>query len=433
MTLAVSSSTWIILTGALVAASCGLLGCFLVLRRLSMLGDAISHAVLPGIVVAALLTGKVQSFPLFIGAAILGILTALVVQTLSRSGVQGDAAIGVTFTALFALGVVMVSSQLRGVDLDLECVLYGDIAYAPFDMLRAGGMAVPRAVAVNGGLLLLNLLVVALLYKELKICAFDPDMAAAVGVNVGLMHYLLMGMVSVTAVGAFDSVGAILVVAFIVVPGATAYLLTDRLDRMLLIAIGTGIVASGLGYTIAARLDCSIAGAIASVCGVLFLLAFLFSPAHGIVTRHLAHRSLRRRVAEEDLLLWAGRRAEAAPGVPFTLPELGQAQEWLPAEAAAVTARLARQGLLTPDGGGFRATEAGITAARQLIRRHRLYETYLDELGYARDHQHGPADRVEHHLTETVTADIADATRHPARDPQGKPIPYDGQAPVERS
>jgi manganese/zinc/iron transport system permease protein len=428
-----AAAVWIIVTGALVAASCGLLGCFLVLRRLSMLGDAISHAVLPGIVLAALLTGKVQSFPLFIGAAVLGVLTALLVQTLSRSGVQGDAAIGVTFTALFALGVVMVSSQLRGVDLDLECVLYGDIAYTPFDTLRLGGVVIPRAVAVNGGLLLMNLVVVGLLYKELKICAFDPDMAAAVGISVGLLHYLLMGLVSVTAVGAFDSVGAILVVAFIVVPGATAYLLTDRLDRMLLIAAATGIVASVLGYLIAARLDCSIAGAIATVCGLLFLLAFLFSPAHGVVTRHVAHRSLRRRVAEEDLLLWAGRRGEAVPEVPFTLAELGRAQEWLPAETAAVVGRLTRQGLLASEDGGFRPTEAGMAAARQLIRRHRLYETYLDELGYARDHQHGPADRVEHHLTETVTADIADATRHPARDPQGKPIPHDGGAPVERS
>jgi len=302
-----TDAAWIIITGALVAGSCGLLGCFLVLRRLSMLGDAISHAVLPGIVVAAMLTGSLQSLPMFVGAAVLGLLTAFLVQALARGGVQGDAAIGVTFTALFALGVVMVSGGMRNVHLDLDCVLYGEIALVSLNKIQLGGVLVPQAVVTSGALLLINVAVIALLYKNFKICAFDPEMAAAVGIHVGLMHYLLMGLVSVTTVGAFESVGAILVVALIVAPAATAYLLTDRLERMLLLSVGVGAAASIAGYYLAQWLDCSVAGAIATVCGVCFLLAFLFAPSQGVVTRMALHRRMRRRAAEEESLRWAGR------------------------------------------------------------------------------------------------------------------------------
>jgi len=422
-----TSGAWIILTGALVAASCGFLGCFLVLRRLSLLGDAISHAVLPGIVVAFLLTKSTTSLPMFLGAIILGLLTAFIVQSLAQGGVQGDAAIGVTFTALFSLGVVLLSRFAYGKDLDLDCVLYGEIAYTPFDTLLLGGKSLgPRAAWVNGGLLLLNVLVVGLLYKELKICAFDPEMATAVGVNVALMHYLLMGLVSVTTVGAFDSVGAILVVAMLIVPGATAYLLTDRLEHMLGIAMGVGAASSVAGYFVARSLDCSIAGAMATVCGGFFTLAFLFSPSHGVVTRNVAQRRLRRRVAQEDVLLWAGRRLEAGQTAAFDARDLSRGLEWLLPDAAAAARRLTGDGLLAARGEGFSLTERGAAQAQELIRRHRLYESYLDDLGYATDHLHAAADRVEHHVSAEMTAALDVATRFPDRDPQGKPIPRSG-------
>jgi manganese/zinc/iron transport system permease protein len=284
---------WILLTGSFVAAACSVLGCFLVLRRLSMVGDAISHAVLPGIVLAFLLSGSRASLVMFLGAVAIGLLATFLIQALSSAGVYGDAAIGVTFTALFAAGVVLISLFAGHVDLDLDCVLYGEIAYTPFDTWSLGGVSLgPRPVWITGGLLLLNVAVVALLFKELKICAFDPQMAAAVGINVSVMHYLLMTLVSITTVGAFESVGAILVVAMLIVPAATAYLLTDRLERMLLFAAGTGVLSALLGYAVARSLDCSIAGAMATVAGLLFTLAFLFSPRHGWVARRLAHRRL---------------------------------------------------------------------------------------------------------------------------------------------
>jgi manganese/zinc/iron transport system permease protein len=419
------SAGWIILTGALVAGGCGLVGCFLVLRRLSMLGDAISHAVLPGIVVAFMVTHSRASLPMFIGAVILGVLTSFLVQTLSQRGVQGDAAIGITFTSLFAIGVVLVSRYTSNVDLDLECVLYGDITYTPWDVWRVGGRSLgPRAVWITGGLLALNATVIALLYKEFKICAFDPGMAAAVGINVAAVHYLLMALVSVTAVGAFESVGAILVVAMLIVPGATAYLLTDRLDRMLQLSVAVGVLASASGYFLSRALDCSPSGAMATMAGVLFAMAFLFSPTHGLVSRMVAQRRLRHRVAEEDALLWAGRRAEASAGpAEFSVAELALAQEWLASEAAATVARLERQKLLEPRGNGYVLTPRGSERATFLLRRHRVYESYLDDLGYPTDHVHEAADRIEHYLSPQLAAAVDAAARYPERDPQGKPIP----------
>ncbi|HWI65729.1 MAG TPA: metal ABC transporter permease [Symbiobacteriaceae bacterium] len=285
----------IIATGALVAASAGMVGCFLVLRRLALLGDAISHAVLPGIALAFLLTGSRSSLVMVLGAGALGLLTTFLVQSLQRAGVQEDAGIGVSFTALFAVGVVLVSLFAGKVDLDLDCVLYGEIAYTPWDTLTLGGFSLgPEALWIMGGIFLLNVVLISLFYKELKICAFDPAMAAAVGVNVALIHYLLMGLVSVTTVGAFESVGAILVVAMMIVPAATAYLLTERLGMMLVLAVLQGVVSSVLGYFLARWLDSSIAAAMTTVSGALFALAFLFAPRTGLVAKALALRSMRR-------------------------------------------------------------------------------------------------------------------------------------------
>ena len=420
----VTSSFWIILTGSLVAGSCALLGCFLVLRRLSMLTDAISHAILPGIVIAFAVSASRASLVMFLGAVALGLITTFVVQYLSQRGVEGSAAIGVTFTSLFAVGVVLVSIYGEAVDLDLDCVLYGEIAYAPFDTLIMGGSFLgPRPVWINGALLLINLLVVGLFYKQFKICAFDPGMAAAVGINVSLMHYLLMGMVSVTTVGAFENVGVILVIALFVVPAATAYLLTDRLGHMLLIAVGAGVASSFLGYQLARILDCSIAGAIASAAGGMFVLAFLFSPRHGVLSRALTQWGLRRRLVQEDALLWVGRRFEAAGEAPFQLQELRSDQAWPMRKAAGAVRSLVRSGLLRANAGMYELTQRGRERTVELLRRHRLYEAYLHDLGYPTDHIHAPADRVEHHLSSGLIDAIIQETADPQLDPQGKPIP----------
>jgi manganese/zinc/iron transport system permease protein len=294
------ASGTIMLMGALVAGSAALVGCFLVLRRLALLGDAISHAVLPGIALAFLFTGSRSPLVMVIGAGALGLLTTFIVQSLGRAGVQEDAGIGVSFTGLFAVGVVLVSVFAGRVDLDLDCVLYGEIAYTPWTHFTLGSLNLgPRGLWIMGAIFLLNLTVIGLFYKEFKLTAFDPQMAAAVGINVALVHYLLMGLVSVTTVGAFESVGAILVVAMMIIPAATAFLLTERLALMLALSVGQGVVSAVAGYMVARWLDSSIAAAMTTVSGTLFVLAFFLAPRSGLIARALVRRGLRHTAADQ--------------------------------------------------------------------------------------------------------------------------------------
>jgi manganese/zinc/iron transport system permease protein len=249
-----------------------------------MIGDAISHSVLPGIVIAFLISGSRDSFWMLLGASLIGLLTVFLIQLFHQNGVQSDASIGVVFTAMFSIGVVLVSLFASKVDLDLDCVLYGEIAFVQLDTLTMFGADVgPKAIWVLGVALLLSISVIGLFYKQFKLCAFDPALAAALGIPVVLFHYMLMGLVSVTTVASFESVGAILVVGMLIVPAATAYLLTERLSVMILYSVLIGITSSVVGYMVAFYLDASIAGCMVAVAGVIFVLAFLFSPSHGVV------------------------------------------------------------------------------------------------------------------------------------------------------
>ncbi|RNI26497.1 metal ABC transporter permease [Rufibacter latericius] len=279
---------WIIFTGALVAICCSLLGCFLILRRMAMVGDAISHAVLPGIVLAFLFSGSREVWTMLIGAATLGVACTFLIEFFhKKANVSADASIGVTFTWLFALGIILISVYAGKVDLDQDCVLYGEIAYVPLDIwLTDNGLNLgPRTVWIMGGVLVVLLLFISLFYKQLYLTSFDPAFAAAIGLSTTLWYYLLMGAVSLTTVAAFESVGAILVVALMVGPPATAYLLTDNLKKMLLISAGLGVIASAAGFYLALWLNGSVAGAISAMIGLQFLLAFIFSPTHGLLSR----------------------------------------------------------------------------------------------------------------------------------------------------
>lgn len=281
---------YIILTASLVSASCALLGCFLVLRRMAMVGDAISHAVLPGIVLAFLFSGSRDSVTMVAGAGAVGLLTTFLIEFFHRKArLQTDAAIGVTFTWLFAIGVILISVFAGKVDLDQDCVLYGEIAYVPLDLVEIfnGRYSVPRSLLVSSAVLAAVILFIVAGYRKLFLTTFDPAFAGVMGVATATWHYLIMGAVSVTTVASFESVGAILVVALLVVPAATAYLLTERFSHMLLIATAFGTAASVSGYYLAAAIDGSIAGAIATMCGVFFLMTVLFSPTHGVVIKKI--------------------------------------------------------------------------------------------------------------------------------------------------
>lgn len=284
---------YIITVSTLIAISCGILGCFLILRKMAMVGDAISHAVLPGIVLAYFITGTRDSIWMIVGAGMLGIFTTFLIEFFHKKArLQTDAAIGVTFTWLFALGIILISVFAGQVDLDQDCVLYGEIAYVPIDLwiTESGQNYGPRALHISYIVLILIILFVRIGFKQLYLTTFDPAFAATVGISVSLWNYLLMGAVSMTTVASFDSVGAILVVALLVAPPATAYLLTDKFRNMLIITCVIAVVISFFGYYLAVYLDGSIAGAIVSVAGVLFILAFLFSPNNGIVFKRFMQK-----------------------------------------------------------------------------------------------------------------------------------------------
>jgi manganese/zinc/iron transport system permease protein len=283
------TDTWIVITGMLCAVACALPGCFLVLRRMSMMGDAISHAVLPGLAIAFMITGARESVPMFLGAVATGVFTALFTQWIHRfANVDQGAAMGVVFTTLFAVGLLLIVAAADHVDLDPGCVLYGAIeTSAP---VVPGEF--PRAAAVLGAVVVLNLLVIALFYKELRLSSFDPALADTLGFRPGLMHYLLMTLVAITTVAAFESVGSIIVIAMLIVPAATAQLLTKRLLPMLFTASITGALAALLGHVGAITVPMwlgfqgsSTSGMMAAACGLLFALAWLFAPGEGLVTR----------------------------------------------------------------------------------------------------------------------------------------------------
>ncbi|WP_282138989.1 metal ABC transporter permease [Rossellomorea aquimaris] len=286
-----SYELWILLTGSLVGLSCGIVGCFLILRKMSMLADAISHTVLLGLVMAFIVSQSMNGFYMLIGAAVAGLLTTFMVQLLNSSGIQEDAAIGVVFTSLFAVGVILISLFAKNVHLDVEHALMGEIAFVPWNTLSLPILGdIPKSVVMLGFVLLLDILIIFLLFKEFKLTSFDPSMAAAIGIPVLAVHYILMGLVSVTTVSAFDSVGAILVVAMLIAPGATAYLLTDRYKVMLLLSGGIGVSDSIIGYYGAKMFDVSISGAMAVAAGLVFFIVWMLSPKHGLVSRVLNQR-----------------------------------------------------------------------------------------------------------------------------------------------
>lgn len=246
---------------------------------MSMVGDAISHAVLPGIVIAFFFAGSLQSVWLLVGAGLVGLLTTFLIEFFHRQGkLQTDASIGVTFTWLFALGVILVSYYAGDAHIDQDCILYGEIAYVPLDLIYSsqGSAIAPKAVLMLSSLLIIIILFISFFYKELFVTTFDPDFARAIGISTGKWHYALMGLVSLTTVASFESVGAILVVALLITPAASAYLITQRLTFMLVLSSFFGVVSAILGYGLSYVLDGSIAGAMVTVSGVIFGLCYLY-------------------------------------------------------------------------------------------------------------------------------------------------------------
>ena len=416
-----SPAQLVVLTGAATNVACALVGCFLVLRRMSMMGDAISHAVLPGLVVAFLFSGSMSILPLFLGAVACGLLTTFLTQTLHQyARVPSDASMGVVFTSLFALGVVMVKKFVSGLHFDVACVYEGTLELVWLAEPVAG---LPRPLFTTLLVLLLNLVVLVLFWKEFKLSSFDPALATTMGISATAMHYLLMTLVAVTAVASFEAVGSILVVAMLIVPAATAHLLTDRLGLMVAIAAAVGVASAVLGYWAAAFWNTNISGMMAVAAGLLFALAVFFSPRYGICSTVYHNLRMSLRVLREDLLAMLYRVEELDAEKSLTSAEATEAVGggWLVRWGMR---ELLQDGRILLAGDRLQLTDKGRNDARQLVRSHRLWETYLvQHLGMPLDHVHEPAHRVEHFIDEKMRETLASEIDTEGKDPHGREIP----------
>ena len=426
------SAAWTILVGVCCSVPCAILGCYLILRRMSLLGDAISHAVLPGIALAFLLSGQISAWPVFLGAMALGVLTAFLTHTIHSFGnVPEDASMGVVFTSLFAVGVILITHAASNVDLDPGCVLYGLIEFVPLDTVTLLGREVPRALQTMGPVLVATVLFVLLLWKELKLVSFDPMLATAMGINATLVHYLLMAMVACVTVASFEAVGSIVVVAMLIVPAATAHLLTDRLGWMMAWATAVAVLSAIVGYAGAVSWNTSVAGMMAVAAGLQFLLAVFLAPRHGVLSKVVHNLALSLRIVSEDLIgmLYraeeAGGRAQGVRGVSW--------HRCLEALGGGLAARfgllqLRRQGQIEfAPGRQVRLTEEGRRRAHSLVRSHRLWEVYLGQhFQLPPDHLHEPASRIEHYLGAGLQEQLDADLDRPSLDPHGRAIPPAG-------
>jgi manganese/zinc/iron transport system permease protein len=292
---------WIAVMGFLVTTACGLVGNYLILRRMALMGDAVSHSVLPGLVIAFLLTNSRGTLPMFLGALVAGIAATVLIEAIHRkTRVKQDAAMGIAFSTLFAIGVLLVSLYSEHVDLDAECVLYGEIAFVPLEPfvtwlgLNLGPVSMVRMAVV---LLVVVGLIVGF-YKELLVASFDEALARATGVNPTWVHYGLMAVLAVVIVSAFESVGAILVIAMLILPGATASLLTDRLAVMHGIAVVHAALSSWLGVSLGVWLECSIGAAMVVAGAGIFTMVWF-------VTVFLRWRRQARNLISQAEKAWA--------------------------------------------------------------------------------------------------------------------------------
>ena len=359
-----TSDLTIQLIGVLSASACALIGVFLILRRSAMMADAISHAILPGIVLGYFLADGPSLLLGFLGAVLASTLTVTLVAALQRSRkVDENSAIGIVFPAMFALGTVVVSKWYSNVHLDTDAILYGNIEFSYFDRLLIGGRDLgPQGIWIMSLLVVLNLLFLGLFYKELKLTTFDGALAAAIGFSPVVMHYAIMGMLSVTTVGAFTAVGAILVIAMVIVPAATAYLLTEKLSMMLILAVAIGAVSSLAGVRFAIWLDLSVSGSMVMMTGAAFLLALLFSPSQGAIAGVIRRRRQRAQFALEVLLgHLLAHRGDPAETLRSNLPVH---LNWPPSKVESLIETGQRRGYITNGGDELNLTPKGIAAAQ---------------------------------------------------------------------
>lgn len=273
---------WIILTACIIAINSSLLGSFLVLKKMSLIGDALSHAVLPGIVIAFLISGEINSFWMLLGASGFGIIAILLIDWLNRVGGFGkDSSIGIIYTLLFAIGIILITSKAKNADIDVDCVLFGDINTTPLES-KILGLPTPTF-----NLLLISIITTPIILfglKGFKISSFDKNYAQTLGISIPFWSYLLLSLSSVSTVFSFDSVGAIMVIGLLVIPASFANILTRKLKPFLAIAVSFGVISCIVGHLLAIVLDIPTVPTIGVFMGLV-----LFA---GILVNNLTNRSL---------------------------------------------------------------------------------------------------------------------------------------------
>lgn len=382
----------ILIVAILATLTCSIVGVHLTLRNRAMLGDAIAHGVVPGLILGFIFTGSREVAPMYVGAVLAALLLSLVADWLKdRAEMDGGAALGVVFTTLFSGGIILIELYTREIDLDASCVLHGLIEFTHFQRMEIFGLSLPRSIVTISIALLLNLGALLLFWKEWKVCAFDPSLARSTGLPVRLLERCLLVLVAITAVSCFEAVGSILVVAMIAVPPTIAGILCDRFGTMIWVSALTGVI-SAISGTLSAIyvVDSNVPGMIALTAGLLLGLTVIFAPQRGILPVAMRLYLWRLRVAREDLLAdsWQLKeKGEVLSSPPF-FSTAGFA--WLQLRLVGFI----HQG--APRGKGERI-------AKTLLRKRSLWQRFASErLGLPPDHLEDPAHRIEHHLDESL-------------------------------
>lgn len=408
-----------LIASSMVGIMCGVLGCFIVLRNMSLIGDALSHAILPGVVFGFMIAGySVLGF--FVGSVVAGLIAAFAITWIQQNvKTKNDAAIGIVFTAMFSVGVMAIShlSRTEGVHLDLKDFLFGNVLGVSNDDLYLTGFI---------GIYVLISIVV--FYRYLFATTFQPIIAETMGISVTTVHYFLMLLLSFVVVASLRTVGVILVVAMLITPAATALLLTNRLQRVLVYAGLIGFFSAVSGLILAIIWDTTPGPAMTVVATVIYVLAMLFAPEKGLVFKYFRNRKMKEKILIEDILKQTLRLGEKGK---VTVERLSDKLGFTAKAIRGKLPNLKRNGLLINNNGIIELTEEGKNQATRLVRAHRLWETYLVEhMGLTKEQIHEDAEKYEHILTDEIMDELEEKLGYPAHDPHGSPIPKREKLPM---
>lgn len=399
-----------LISSSIVGLMCGALGCFIVLRNMALIGDALSHAILPGIVISFMIVGY-STIGFFLGSVVAGLLTAFAITWIQRNvNTKNDAAIGIVFTAMFALGVLGISEiNSQGVHLDLKDFLFGSI-------LGVGN----EDLYLITGIGIYVLLSIAIFYRYLFVTTFQPVIAETMGISVKMIHYFLMLMLSFVVVASLKAVGVILVVAMLITPASTALLLSDKLKSVIIIASLLGLLSAVLGLIFSIHLDTTPGPAMTVVATLMYFLTVLFAPKKGLLFKSIRSRNLSRKIRFEDTLKQALKLDQKGN---LTYAELQNRLGYTSQVLKKNLQLLLKDGLVQTSP-KLILTKLGQKEANKLVRAHRLWETYLvNQIGLSAEQIHEDAEKYEHLLTEEILEKLDKKLDFPDFDPHGSPIP----------